>query len=164
MSRVPSGWVIIGDLVRRFRAGPALVSYTVETDEGWRTRRARVGETLRGRRTSVEAEMRGSRWHVNGRRAERLDGCADIDLGASPVTNTLPINRVRLDVGSRIDLTAAWVRFPRLSVEPLRQSYERVGERLYVYRSESGFESEIEVDESGVVTRYGEFWQAFPDG
>ena len=160
ISREASGWVLTGSLVRRFRAGPASISYGIETDLGWKTSAAHVEQFLRGERLTLELKARDSRWYLEGKEASELDGCTDIDLGASPVTNTLPIKRARPRIGSRLELTAAWVRFPRLTVEPLRQSYERVGEKLYVYRSASGFESEIEVDGFGLVRRYGDFWQA----
>jgi hypothetical protein len=97
---------------------------------------------------------------VQGRERTTLQGCLDVDLEASPVTNTLPIKRTKLRVGSRVDLTAAWVRFPSLRVVPLRQSYERVGRRRYIYRSATGFKAEIAVDGFGLARRYGDFWHA----
>lgn len=160
VSRTASGWLLEGSLVRRFRAGPAAVNYLVETDPGWATKGVHVEQVILGERRSLQIEVKESRWYVQGREDGRLRGCADVDLGASPATNTLPIRRTRPGVGSRVELTAAWVRFPALAVEPLRQSYERKGERLYVYRSASGFRSEIEVDAFGLVRRYGDYWQA----
>ena len=160
MSEGPLGWVLEGHLARRFREGPARVSYLVETDRRWRTRKAIVEQVIHGDRCSLEVEVRGSMWYVSGRKDERLHGSVDVDLGASPVTNSLPINRVRLKVGEGVELTAAWVRFPDLEVMPLVQSYRRVGERTYSYRSSSGFSSKIEVDGFGLVRRYGDFWRA----
>ena len=164
ISRGVSGWVLEGDLVRRFREGPAVISCRVETDGRWKTGSAHAELVLRGESASVTVEMKGSKWYVDGSRDESLDGCADVDLGASPVTNTLPIRRLRPEVGSMVSITAAWVRFPGLSVVALHQSYERVGERRYVYRSATGFRSEIEVDGFGGVRRYGDYWQARPVG
>ncbi len=98
--------------------------------------------------------------YVNGRRDGGLDDCEDVDLGATPVTNTLPIKRARPRVGSILRLTAAWVAFPAMEIGPLQQSCEGIGRRLYVYRSASGFSSRIEVDRFGFVRRYGECWRA----
>jgi hypothetical protein len=58
-----------------------------------------------------------------------------------------------------LDTTAAWVRFPTLRVQALRQSYERTAETRYIYRS-PGFKSEIEVDDFGLVKSYGDYWYA----
>ena len=57
-------------------------------------------------------------------------------------------------------MTAAWVRFPELTVEPLTQCYERTGDRLYRYSSGGGaFTADIEVDELGLVVRYPPLWE-----
>jgi uncharacterized protein len=158
--RTDSGWAIVGSLVRSSTEGVAVVTYTIETDRGWKTRGVSVEQTIAGRRRALKMVVRGSSWSLGGEDAAYLEGCADVDLNASPVTNTLPILRTKLEIGSRVDLTAAWVKFPSLEVAPLRQSYERLGQRRYLYRSASGFESEIEVDDFGLVKRYGVYWLA----
>ena len=62
------------------------------------------------------------------------------------------------DLQSRA-VTAAWVRFPELTVEPLPQEYLRLEERRYRYSSAGGrFVAELEVDEHGLVTTYGDIW------
>ncbi len=88
-----------------------------------------------------------------------LAGCIDVDLGITPSTNTLPIRRLNLQVGESADVTAAWVRFPELTVEPLAQRYTRLDERRYRYESTTGFSAELEVDELGLVVRYGDIWE-----
>ena len=160
MSMRASRRTLRGHLVRRFREGPAAISYVIETGLGWKTKAVRVDQFLGGERRSLQMRAVGSRWYVEGKENGRLRGCTDVDLQASPVTNTLPIKRTTPRVGSTTEVTVAWVRFPGLDVEPLRQSYERVGEGRYVYRSATGFESEIEVDRFGLVRSYGDFWQA----
>jgi hypothetical protein len=56
-------------------------------------------------------------------------------------------------------MTAAWVRFPELALEPLPQEYGRLAERRYRYSSAGGrFVAELEVDEQGLVTTYGRIW------
>ena len=55
---------------------------------------------------------------------------------------------------------AVWGRFPEMKVEVLTQTYERLGDRMYRYTSPS-FQRDIEVDDAGVVVRYGDdLWQA----
>ena len=57
-------------------------------------------------------------------------------------------------------LTAAWIRFPELAIEPLPQEYRRLSERRYRYTSRGGaFTAEIDVDEHGVVVDYQGVWQ-----
>jgi len=160
VSQRSSGWELEGDLVRKFKSGPAAISYRIETDRKWRTKEVELEQVLRGGRRSLRMEVKARKWYVRGKENRRLAGCVDVDVGASPVTNTLPIRRAKPRLGSKLELEVAWVRFPDLNVVPLRQSYERIGERQYIYRSASGFMSEIEVDDFGLVRRYGDYWQA----
>ena len=56
--------------------------------------------------------------------------------------------------------TAVWVRFPDLSVEALPQRYTRLDQRRYRYESDNGaFTTEIDVDDVGLVVRYGDMWE-----
>ncbi len=155
-----SGWTLEGSLVRRAGRGAAVVSYLIEVDDGWRTRTALVEGVLGGMRVSRQLEVTSGGWLVDGRRDDRFEGCADVDLQASPVTNTLPIRRKKMEVGSKVELTSCWVKFPGLEVATLRQSYERLGERMYRYTSATGFTARLEVDEFGLVRRYGDYWYA----
>lgn len=157
--RTPAGWTVGGSVVMRLKEGTAIIAYVIETDAGWRTSRVSVSQLLKGRRSVLEMRVVEGRWTVNGREARRLRGCADVDLLVSPATNTLPIKRSGLNVGKRVDVASAWVKFPSLRVSPLRQSYERLGKRRYRYRSATGFEADLLVDGFGLVRRYAN-WAA----
>jgi uncharacterized protein len=159
LGRRRRGWTLAGTIARREGGGLALVSYQVETDLGWRTKRVRVEQVLGGRTRTLAMETTGSGWRVQGKEARSLEGCLDVDLQVSPSTNTLPLKRARPRVGQSLELTAAWVRFPSLRVQPLRQSYERLSAHRYLYSS-GGFRAEIELDHSGLVRRYGDYWVA----
>jgi uncharacterized protein len=155
VSREGGGWVLRGAIGRGPGKGAGAIAYRVEVDAGWRTRGARVEQILEGRHRLLVVGYEGGRWTVGQEERPDLRGCRDVDLEATPVTNTLPLKRTRLRVGSRADVRAAWVRFPGLEVAPLDQSYERLGRRLYRYRSSTGYTAEIEVDGFGLVVRYG---------
>ena len=72
----------------------------------------------------------------------------------TPATNTLAIRRLNIQVGSSASIIAAWVKFPDLTVEPLSQRYTRLGKDTYRYARNTGFSSEIVVDDLGLVTAY----------
>lgn len=155
------GWTLAGTVVRRFQEGVGGVTYRIEVDQGWKTRKVLVDELLEGVHRSLEVEVRRGRWRVGGRERDDLRGCLDVDLEASPVTNTLPIKRAMPAVGEVLDVKVAWVRFPSLAVATLEQSYENLGGNRYMYRSRTGFRSEIELDNFGLVKKYGDFWEAW---
>ena len=55
-------------------------------------------------------------------------------------------------------VTAAWVRCPSLDVERLEQSYERLADGRYRYRS-GRFTADLAVDHDGMVLQYGVNWK-----
>jgi uncharacterized protein len=163
--RAPEGWVLRGTILALEEDGPAQADYEIVCDTGWRTNRVEVslrqGSTERSLRLTVE----DGRWYEDGKEQETVRGCIDIDLGWSPSTNTLPIRRLGLAVGEKSGpVTAAWVRFPELTLEPLPQEYERLAERRYRYSSNGGaFVADLEVDQDGLVVDYEGIWRRESD-
>ena len=145
---------------------PLRLEYCIACDEAWRTRTVELSQTHRGQCQSLRLDHNGEgRWLLDGRDAPALAGCTDVDLGLSPSTNALPINRLRLAEGASVTIRAAWVRFPGLNVAPAEQSYERLGDRCYRYRSlASGFEATVEVDGDGLPIDYAGVWRRVAEG
>jgi hypothetical protein len=89
-----------------------------------------------------------------------VQGCIDVDLGFSPSTNLLPIRRLKLAMGARANVRAAWVRFPELTLEVLEQTYTRMAELTYLYESAGGeFKRELTVNSDGFVVDYPGLWR-----
>lgn len=162
----PGGSRVSGTVLAAENAAPLRVEYAVTCDSGWRTRAVTVTQSFDGRRRSLQLAHDGAGgWTIDGEPVPALDGCTDVDLGLSPITNALPVNRLRLPVGATGEIRAAWVRFPSLAVVPAEQSYERLGERRYRYHSRtSGFEAEIEVDDDGLPVDYAGIWRRVAEG
>ena len=78
---------------------------------------------------TMQADGEGT-WTVGGEPAPHLDGCLDVDLEASVVTNALPVHRLKLLPGSAASTPAAYVRAPDLTVERLEQRYERLDDGM----------------------------------
>jgi hypothetical protein len=139
----------------------AEVRYEIVCDAQFRTRSVQITlRDFRGERR-VEIATENGRWYANGGELPSVEGAIDIDLGWSPSTNTLPIRRLGLGVGeSSGEFTAAWVRFPELTLEPLPQEYRRLSEREYLYLSRGGaFQAKLLVDDHGLAVEYEGFWQ-----
>jgi hypothetical protein len=158
MSRAAKGWRLKGTLARQSDQGLATLTYDIVTDAAWRTKKVRVEELVGGNHRLLEIDVKEGHWKVGGIERPDLRGCEDVDLEASPATNTLPLKRMMLRIGARAEVRVAWVRFPSLVVQPLDQSYERIGRSNYFYRSKSGFKAELDLDKFGLVRRYGKFW------
>src|SRR5215203_1804653 len=77
-----------------------------------------------GRRTLTLSAEDQRRWKVNGRHDPDLDGCIDVDVAATPLTNTFPIRRLAdLEVGRPVTTPIAWVDVPDLGVTRVDQTY-----------------------------------------
>lgn len=136
------------------------VGYAIVLDGAWRTRRARVwGRSAAGpRAVTIEADGAG-RWRVDGAAAPLLEGCLDLDLESSSLTNAFPVRRLGLAIGGRADAPAAYVRALDRGVGRLEQSYVRVedggGRARYDYASPSfDFACRLVYDEFGLALDY----------
>lgn len=131
------------------------VGYRIEVDAAWRTVRAEVvGQSPSGRRTTLLERHDGDRWTVDGEPAPLLDGCVDVDLESSAVTNTLPIHRLEFPPGEPVACPAAYVQAD-LSVIRLEQTYTARGELRFGYTAPAfGFTAELRYDASGLIVDY----------
>jgi hypothetical protein len=130
------GMSLVGTVLGASGGVPVRTEYRVFTDGAGLTTAAHVRD-YRGfeQRTLALARDPKGNWTVDGIPARELRGCTDVDLGCSPATNTLPIRRLRLAVGSTHTIRVAWVRFPELTVGRAEQSYSRLDEFTYRYAS-----------------------------
>jgi hypothetical protein len=97
----------------------------------------------------------------SGNPISSLDGCFEVDISATPFTNTLAIRRMRLKTGETSALVAAYISIPEMKVRPSRQRYTclNVGPNgaMYKYEDEGlfqGFTADLPVDCNGLVTDY----------
>jgi uncharacterized protein len=157
---LPDGWAVTGTTAAVEDGQTWVVSYSLRLNVAWTTRSARVtGRTVAGfRETVLEADGAG-RWLIDGHPAPHLDGCLDVDLESSAMTNTLPVHRLALPPGGQAEAPAAYVRARDLGLDRLEQSYRRIaddgGHPRYDYAAPVfGFTSRLVYDESGLVLDY----------
>jgi hypothetical protein len=162
LRREASEWLLEGVAALTYESCPCRLDYAIRCGEDWLTRTVRVSGWVGEARVDVNIEVDPSRrWMLNGQEHALVEGCTDIDLNFSPSTNLLPIRRLRLEVGSKQPVRAAWLRFPSLDLEPLEQEYARLDEDTYRYTSGGGkFVAELKVRADGFVTSYPEIWMA----
>jgi hypothetical protein len=156
-----SGLVLIAE-----QGLPLRVEYRILCDPLWRTRQVEIAQDYSGARRRMALRHDGDgHWQRDGSNQPALEGCLDVDLGITPSTNALPINRLGLQPGDAGEITAAWVKFPDLDIVAAPQSYERLAPTRYRYCSlDSGFTAEIEVDADGLPTDYAGIWRRIAAG
>ena len=157
---VNGGWVIDGTTAAVEDGQAWVVTYRIELDAAWLTRRVDItARTVAGSpATRLEADGTGN-WLIDGTAAPELHGCLDVDLESSAMTNTLPVHRLDLADGAQAAVPAAYVRALDLTVDRLDQSYRRVADQDVHQRYEYsapvfGFTSRLAYDESGLIIDY----------
>jgi uncharacterized protein len=125
-------------------------------DADWRVRE--FGITTADNRGLALVSPEPGRWvDAAGDALSQLDGCLDIDLSASPFTNTLPIRRLGLEPehGS-VALEMVWIPFDTLRPQRDGQIYTclEANRRFRFDAADGSFTAEITTDEDGLVTDY----------
>jgi hypothetical protein len=129
--------------------------YRITCDSAWRVKRAEIIRIGDEHRLELVSDGFGNWADGSGTALPQLGGAIDIDISATPFTNTLPIRRLGLKPGESAEILAVYVRVPDLAVTTDRQRYTRLGERCYRYDSvDTDFTREVEVDERGLVVNY----------
>src|SRR5262249_17102385 len=159
--RAADQWIMRGTIVTLVGHEPAEAHYEIVCSNSWHTRSAEISLQSKDNDRTLRIRTENGRWYENDRLNESVNGCVDVDLGWSPSTNSLPIRRLQLGVGeSSGPVTAAWVRFPELTLQPLPQEYLRLSAQQYRYSSRGGaFVADLLVDEEGMILNYEGFWQ-----
>ena len=134
--------------------GAGAARYAIACDAAWRTREVRVESP--GRPALRLAADGAGHWRRDALPAPELEGALDVDLTATPLTNTLPIRRLGLAEGEGRETLVAYVDLSTREVSLDRQRYTCLEAGL-LYRFEqiaTGFRADIETDERGLVVLY----------
>jgi hypothetical protein len=180
LSGGPDGWLAQGDVIM---AGARLltVRYQLRCDRGWRFTDLTISVTDAAGERRLVLAARDGRWQANGQPRPDLDGCTDIDLSCTPLTNTLPIRRLGWSATLQHDLQVAYVSVAGLDVRKAEQRYtlltrparQGTGRRDQaapvwantVFRYQSGtYRADLPVDSDGLVIDYPGGWQRVARG
>ena len=139
---------------------PFRLRYTIRLDAAWRVLDLALG-----------CEGVGS-WHLTGDGAgswraggdqplAELDGCIDIDISATPFTNTIAIRRLELGPGEADEIRVAHIDVPAMTMQAVPPRYTCLdvspdGGRYRFEALSRGFAAELPVDGDGLVIDYPE--------
>lgn len=154
-------------VVRLWEGRPLRASYELVCDAGWRVRELRLtGESEAAGEHALHllADGEGGWQDDAGQPIAALQGCIDVDIMLTPLTNTLPIQRLALSPGDAREISVVYVSAPDFTVRPFAQRYTRLddanGQQRYRYESlDSGFTADLPVDENGFVVEYPAIWR-----
>jgi hypothetical protein len=147
-------------IVAKEKAEAFAVQYTIACDAEWRVRK--VDLKLIGGGQGVELVSDGlGNWSDHSGALPRLKGAIDVDISATPFTNTLPIRRLNLQTSQSASFVAVYIQLPelRLDVDPQRYTCLETN-KLYRFESLDGdFVRNIETADNGLVVTYPGLFQ-----
>lgn len=142
--------------------------YRIECNMQWQVTRLAVrlagGAALDLRRSDDNEGAPGTWTDAEGTHQEILDGCIDVDIMATPFTNTLPIRRLQLAEGERRPIEVVYISTPDLQVTRVEQAYTCI-ELNREYRYEGifrDFTADMRVDSDGLVIDYPTLFTRLP--
>jgi len=143
---------------------PYRIRYTVSCDISWHVREVHV-ELLNGHASEIHLKSDGKgHWTTsNHEQVALLDGCIDVDISATPFTNTLAIQRLGLAVGEVAEIAVAYINVPTMQVTAVKQRYTYMesnddGEHYQYAGYPSGYQAELVVDRNKLVIAYPELF------
>lgn len=137
--------------------------YAIECDARWRVTWATL-RVMGGRSLVLRGDGEGHWRDGEGRVLDALEGCIDIDIAATPFTNTLPIRRLGLERDERRPICVVYVAAPELEPQPVEQAYVCIEpDREYRYEGIfRDFTANLRVDEDGLVIDYPTLFRRLP--
>lgn len=160
LARLTDGYRLQGGTTAVENGAGWMVEYRIELDTAWLTRRAhlRACSGAGFREVRLETDGLGS-WTVDGVVRPDVQGCLDVDLESSSLTNALPVHRLRLAVGESAEAPAVYVRAQDLAVERLEQHYRRAddgggGEQYDYSAPRFGYRERLTYDAHGLILEY----------
>ncbi|MFC0251925.1 putative glycolipid-binding domain-containing protein [Massilia consociata] len=150
--------VVIGDR----GDGPFGCTYRICCDACWRVRSVDV-HAAGGESRVLTTDGSGTWRDGDGAALPALDGCLDVDISATPFTNTLPIRRLGARLRQRTPIRVVYIPVPELDLHCAEQAYTWLAPERYLYEGPIGaFEAELEVDPNGVVVHYPALFHRLP--
>jgi len=134
---------------------PFLLRYDMRLDKHFQVERVVI--RLSGRSSCLLSHRAGQWFDHNKHNISELEGCYDIDISATPFTNTLPIRRLEWQPGQSRSLDMLYIRVPEMTMERARQQYTCLEKNehgsIFEYR-QADFSAILPIDADGFVQNY----------
>ncbi|WP_273127801.1 putative glycolipid-binding domain-containing protein [Bacillus weihaiensis] len=132
------------------------LNYYVELDEHWRTKRFSINvDNIDS--IELHTDGHGNWFNTDGESIYNLKGAIDIDISATPFSNSLPINRINWSINQIEHFHMVYISVPSLETKKVPQTYQYIrkeGELKYFKYRCYDYETIICVDSNGLVVDY----------
>lgn len=131
------------------------VEYLLKLNQSWETSYCYLEAQFNNDVKKFAFEKTHHKWSLNGAYLATFDGCTDVDISLTPFTNSLPINRLHLNVGQEETIDVIHIDILEDNIKHVQQKYRRLSHDVWKYQNiPTDFEAEIKVDDDGFVIDY----------
>lgn len=144
---------------------PVRIFYNIYCNLEWEV--SKVGIQIfddKNKKIVLQSDGSGNWTTDTGDSIEILKGCIDVDISATPFTNTIPIRRLSLKSGESREIKVVYIDIYNFDLWPVNQRYTCLESNLngckYRYENlSSGFMAEVFVDKHGLVIDYPDLFE-----
>ena len=156
LSETDQGLTANSSILRADKHLPFRARYTITTDADHCVRELDLYCEAAGEKRSINLSSNGAgSWKSTGEDFGELEGCYEIDISATPFTNTLPIQRLRLGLQEACHLKVAYIKLPELEVQIVDQRYTCLAKDCYLYEGLfRNFNATLPLDKHRLVIDY----------
>lgn len=142
--------VVIGDC----GDGPFGCHYRICCDHGWQVRSVEV-HAAGGASLVLTSDGKGHWRDGDGVAQPQLADCTDVDIAATPFTNTLPVRRLGAALRGRTEIAVVYIPVPSLQARRADQAYTPLPDGRMRYEGPIGeFQAELTLDADALVLHY----------
>jgi len=136
------------------------VRYDIVLDNDWSTNSCIIEARINNQFKKIELVKDRGSWFLNGKIHPEFDGCSDVDIPLTPLTNSLPINRLKLNVGDEAKVDIIYIDLLEDAIKHVKQQYRRIKSDIFKYENiPNDFEAEIKLDSAGFVIDYPQLFK-----
>lgn len=163
LRQTETGFAAESTILRIQDGAPFYIEYKISGDEKWRVNNVSI-QQRDGEKKAIKLSANGTgNWtDEDGERLKEFDGCIDVDISATPFTNTLPIRRRKLAVGDSAEISVVYFLIPEMTAQRSFQRYTRLEKNLFKFEENgifNGFSANLEIDEDGLINDYPELFK-----
>ncbi|PRD47757.1 putative glycolipid-binding domain-containing protein [Sphingobacterium haloxyli] len=136
------------------------IAYFIETNRNWEVQHFSINAKINNSPFQVEGRKTDDHWNVNGSVINNMSACVDIDISLTPLSNSFPINRLKLKDGQQAHIDVIYIDILGQKITAREQKYSRLSAEKYKYENvPNDFEAIITVDKSGLIVSYPELFE-----
>ncbi len=155
-----SGIIVSSEIKAEFENRLFSLTYSIHCNPQWETIFFEMHQEPRWPSGDIQARHHYTadgkgHWFKDGKPAHALTGCIDIDIVLTPLTNTLPVRRLKLDPNEQRQIQVLYVDVLEGTITSVYQRYTKLRQNVYKFETvPNDFEADIIFDDNGFVVSY----------